>query len=69
MSGLWLSSKSFSSVVSAVYAHRELTFSGQINDLVADILYFPIVTIIVNTTYEGTSLFTKYIPFILNSAF
>ena len=69
ISGLWLSSKSFSSVVSAVNAHRELTFSEQINDLVADFLFFPIVTIFVNSTYEGTSLFTKYIPFILNSAF
>lgn len=65
--GQWLSSKSFSSVVTAVIEGRELTFAEKINDLAVNLLFFPIATLFINTTYEGSTIFTEYLPFILNS--
>ena len=66
--GLWLFTKSFAYAFSAVDIGRQLTLIEKINYIVVEILLFPIVTLFENTTYEGTTLFTQYFPFMLNSA-
>lgn len=58
--GLWLSTKSFAHAFSAVDIGRQLTLIEKINYLVVEILFFPIITLFENTTYEGTTLFAQY---------
>ena len=64
---MWLSIKSFAHAFSYFDTGRELTIIEKINYWVVEILFFPIVTIFENSSYEGTSGVAQYIPFILNS--
>lgn len=66
--GLWISSKSFAYVFSSIDTGRELSITEKIYNFAVDLLFFPIVTIFINTGYEGSNLFTNYFPFIINSA-
>lgn len=65
--GLWLFAQSFGHVFSAFDTSRELTLIEQINYYLVEILFFPIVTIVETTKYEGTNIIAQYLPFILNS--
>lgn len=64
---LWLSIKSFAHAFSFFDTGRELTIIEKINYWAVEILFFPIVTIFENSSYEGTSRIAEYFPFILNS--
>ena len=64
---IWLSMKSFANVYAYFDTRRELTAIDDINNWVVEILFFPIVTIFENSSYEGASVVAQYIPFILNS--
>lgn len=68
MIGLWLSMKSFGHAFSAFDTGTELTMMEKINNLIVEVLFFPIVTIFENTAYEGTNVLAQYFPFMLNSA-
>ena len=65
--GLWLFSMSFGHVFSVFDTGREFTVLEQINYYLVEILFFPIVTIVEATNYEGKNAVTQYLPFILNS--
>ena len=67
--GIWLSIRSFGHVFSVFDSARELTLIEKINYWVVEILFFPIVTIFENSSYEGTSEIAKYFPFVWNSIF
>jgi len=64
---IWLSIKSFGHAFSFFDTGRELTIIEKINYWAVEILFFPIITIIENTSYEDMSGLAQYIPFILNS--
>ena len=68
MIGLWLSSKSFGHAFSVFDTGKKLSVLEKINNVVVEVLFFPIVTIFENTTYEGSNLIAQYFPFMLNSA-
>ena len=63
----WLSIKSFAHAFSFFDTGRELTIIEKINYWVVEILFFPIVTIFENSSYEGARGIAQYIPLILNS--
>ena len=65
--GLWLFTKSFGHVFSVFDTGQELTLIERINYYLVEILFFPIVTIVEATNYEGTNVIAQYLPFILNS--
>ncbi len=65
--GLWLFTKSFSHAFSVFDTGRELTLIERINYYLVEILFFPIVSLVEATNYEGTNIIAQYLPFILNS--
>ena len=65
--GLWLSFRSFGHVFSGFDDGRELTLIEKFNYWAIEILFFPVVTIFENSSYEGMSKIAQYFPFILNS--
>ena len=65
--GFWLFTKSFGHVFSAFDTGKELTLIEQINYYLVEIFFFPIVTIVEATKYDGENIIAQYLPFILNS--
>ena len=65
--GLWLFAKSFGHIFSVFDTGRELTLIERINYYLVEILFFPIVTIVEATNYEGKNVIAQYLPFMLNS--
>ncbi len=64
---LWLSHKSFAHAFSFFDTGRELTVIEKINYWLVEILFFPVVTMFENSSYDGSSGVAQYVPFILNS--
>lgn len=64
---LWLAMKSFGHVVAVYDANREFNIIEKVNYFIVEIMFFPIITILEKTSYEGATLVGQYLPFFLNS--